>query len=190
MFVQDEIFTHPHSAEFRVSAETGLVQKLYLDRSPWAGDGCFGSVGNSSWCLLAGVRGGAAALPAGAHPPGGLSGEAFLQQPTHRAAGEPPGRGESPASVLQEAARALGACVMTLSELSKHSGANRGMAALGQRTPPERLLHCSGWAGSGHLPVLPGPQHSCIMNGSEGSSRSQTMAVLLQGCCPVQVKLW
>lgn len=69
--------------------------------------------GNSSWCLLAGVGGGAAALPAGPHPPGGLPGEEFLQQPTHRAAGEPPGRGESPASLLQKAARAVGACVMT-----------------------------------------------------------------------------
>lgn len=47
--------------------------------------------GNSSWCFLAGVGGGAAALPAGPHSPGGLSGEEFLQQPTHRAAGEPPG---------------------------------------------------------------------------------------------------
>lgn len=44
--VQDEIFTHPNCAEFRVSAETGLVQKLYPGRSPWAGgDCCFGSTG-------------------------------------------------------------------------------------------------------------------------------------------------
>lgn len=47
--------------------------------------------GNASWCLLAGIRGGAAALPAGPHAPGGLSGEELLQQPTHRAAREPPG---------------------------------------------------------------------------------------------------
>lgn len=47
--------------------------------------------GDSSWCVLAGIGGGAAALHAGPHPPGGLSGEEFLQQPTHRAVGEPPG---------------------------------------------------------------------------------------------------
>lgn len=43
--VQDEIFTHPNYTEFRVSAETGLVQKLHLGKCPWAGgDGCFASV--------------------------------------------------------------------------------------------------------------------------------------------------
>lgn len=46
--------------------------------------------GNTSWYLLAGIGGGAAALPAGPHPAGGLSGEEFLQQPTHRAARESP----------------------------------------------------------------------------------------------------
>lgn len=104
-----------------------FLLKLGLCRSCiWAGlpgqeVAAVGLWGNASWCLLAGVGGGEAALPAGPHPPGGLSGEEFLQQPTHCAAGEPPGRGESPASLLQKAARAVWACVMTLSELSKHS---------------------------------------------------------------------